>query len=139
MEQFFEFVANHPLLVGAFLVLLTLFVVNEMNRGGRKVSPQEVVNLVNREDAIVVDLRDRKEYEQGHIVDAINIPYASLGERMSELEPYKERPIILACKMGQHAGAAGATLRKAGFTNVRRLSGGMSEWRGSNLPVVKSD
>ena len=137
IAQFLEFVANHSLLVGAFLVLLALFVANEMRRGGARISAQEVVNLVNREGAVVVDLRERKEFEQGHIVDAINIPYGSLDERLRELEPYKDRPIVLACKMGQQAGAAGATLRKAGFADVRRLAGGMSEWRGSSLPVVK--
>ena len=138
MDQVFEFVVNHPLLLGAFVVLLVVFIRNETQRGGRSVSAQELVNLVNREDAVVVDVRDRKEFEQGHIPHAVNIPYASLDSRMSELSDYKERPIVITCKMGQHAGQAGTSLRKQGFENVSRLSGGLAEWRNQNLPVVKA-
>ena len=137
MARFFEFVSNHLLLVGFFVGLLVLFVMNEARRGGRSVTAQELVNLVNREKALVLDVRDRKEFASGHIVDAVNIPFATLEKRMSELDRYRERPIVVSCKMGQHAGAAGALLRKAGFANVMRLSGGIAEWRSSSLPVVK--
>jgi len=138
MDQVFEFVGNHPLLLGAFVVLLVLFIRNETQRGGRSVSAQELVNLVNREDAVVLDVRDKKEFEQGHIPNAVNIPYSALDGRMAELDKYKERPIVLTCKMGQHAGTAGTALRKQGFANVSRLSGGIAEWRNQNLPVVKA-
>lgn len=137
MEQLFEFIANHPILVGAFILIFALFVRNEVARGGRSVSPQELVNLVNRDKAVVIDVRDPNEYSQGHIVDAINVPHTSLAGRLAELAKYKEKPIILACKMGQHAGSAGTVLRKAGFENVARLKGGVTEWRNQNLPVVK--
>ncbi len=137
MSQLFEFVGNHPILVGIFAVLLTLFIRNETQRGGRGVSPQELVNLVNREGAVVIDVRDSKEFAAGHIVDAVNVPHTSLEGRLAELEKYKEKPVTIVCKMGQHAGTAGAVLRKAGFASVSRLSGGMTEWRNQNLPVVK--
>jgi rhodanese-related sulfurtransferase len=137
MSQLFEFVGNHPILVGIFAVLLTLFIRNETQRGGRGVSPQELVNLVNKEGAVVIDVRDSKEFAAGHIVDAVNVPHTSLESRLAELEKYKEKPVTIVCKMGQHAGAAGAMLRKAGFASVSRLSGGMTEWRNQNLPVVK--
>ena len=138
MDQLFEFIGNHPYLVGAFVVLLVLFIRNETQRGGSSVSAQQLVGLVNREGAVVLDLRDQKEYEAGHIVDSVNIPYASLEPRLSEVEKYKDKPIVLACKMGQHAGSAGTALRKNGFANVSRLSGGIAEWRNQNLPVVKA-
>jgi rhodanese-related sulfurtransferase len=137
MSQLFEFVGNHPILVGIFAVLLTLFIRNETQRGGRGVSPQELVNLVNKEGAVVLDVRDSKEFAAGHIVDAVNVPHTSLESRIAELEKYKEKPVTIVCKMGQHAGTAGAMLRKAGFASVSRLSGGMTEWRNQNLPVVK--
>ena len=137
MEQLFEFVGNHPLLVGAFAVLLALFVRNEVARGGRSVSPQELVNLVNRDGAVVIDVRDAGEFSQGHIVDAINVPHSAIAGRLAELGKYKEKPVVLACKMGQHAGSAGTVLRKAGFGNVARLRGGVAEWRNQNLPLVK--
>lgn len=138
MEQLFSFITNHPFLVGTFALLLALFIRNETQRGGRSVSAQQLVDLVNRENALVVDLRERKEFDAGHIVDSVNIPYASLESKLSELEKHKERPLVIACRMGQHAGAAGTMLRKKGFANVSRLSGGIAEWRNQNLPVVKS-
>lgn len=137
MGQLLEFVGNHPVLVGLFVTLLVLFLVNEGRRGGRSVSAQELVNLVNRENAVIVDLRDRKEFEAGHVVDAINIPFSTLESRSGELEKYRDRPIVAVDRMGQHAGAAGTLLRKAGFENVLRLSGGMAEWRNGNMPVVR--
>lgn len=137
MEQLFEFVGNHPILVGAFLLTFALFVRNEVVRGGRAVSPQELVNLVNRDGAVVIDVRDAKEFAQGHIVDAVNVPHAALGTRVGELDKYKSKPVVVACKMGQHAGPAGTVLRKAGFENVARLKGGVSGWLNENLPVVK--
>lgn len=138
MEKFFEFIGNHPFLVGLFVVLLALFIRNEMRRGGRSVSPQQLVDMVNREKAVVVDVRERKEYQAGHIVDAVNIPSTNLEGRIDELKKYRERPVVVVCKMGQNAGTAGTLLRKHGFENVSKLSGGMAEWRNQNLPVVKA-
>ena len=137
MQRLFEFVANHPFLVGTFVLLLALFIRNETRRGGRSVTAQQLVDMVNRENAVVLDVRDRKEYQAGHIVGAVNVPFANLGARIDELKKYQSRPLVVTCKMGQHAGAAGTQLRKAGFENVTRLTGGMAEWRNQNLPVVK--
>ena len=137
MDQVFEFAGNHTLLIGAFLVLLVLFVRNEMNRGGASVTAQQLVNLVNQQNAAVLDVRDKSEFSSGHIVDSVNIPFSSLESRLGEMNKYKENPIIVACKMGQNASHAGTILRKAGFENVMRLTGGITEWRNQNLPVVK--
>jgi rhodanese-related sulfurtransferase len=137
MERLFEFVGNHPMLIGTFAILLTLFIRNEARRGGQAVTAQQLVDLVNRENALVLDVRDKKDFESGHIVNAVNIPYTSLESRIDELNKYKERPLVVACKMGQHSGTAGTMLRKKGFSDVRRLTGGIAEWRNQNLPVVK--
>lgn len=137
MAQFFEFVSSHPFLIGAFVLLLALFIRNETRRGGQSVSPQQLVDMVNRQNAVVVDVRERKEYEAGHIVDSINIPYSALESRADELKKHQDRPIVITCKMGQTAGAAGTLLRKRGFENVSRLTGGIAEWRNQSLPVVK--
>lgn len=136
-DSFFVFVLAHPILVGLWVALLVGFIFNEGLRGGKSLSPQQVVDLMNRQNAVVVDLRERKDFSAGHIVGALNIPSAALLSRLIELEPHRARPIVMACAMGQQAGAAGASLRKAGFANVVRLAGGISEWRNSNLPLVK--
>ena len=138
MNQVFEFIGNHPILVAAFVILLVLFIRNEMRRGGRSVTAQQLVDLVNRENALIIDVRDKKEFDAGHIVDALNIPFAALDRRVKELGKHRDRPIVVACKMGQHAGTAGAILRKHGFENVSRLAGGVTEWRNQSLPVVRA-
>ena len=85
---------------------------------------------------IFLDLRDGGEFKQGHIVDAVHIPMAKLADRKSELDAYRERPIILVCKMGQQAGAAAKQLRGDGFGKVYKMAGGMLEWRNLQLPTV---
>jgi rhodanese-related sulfurtransferase len=137
MQRFFEFVVNNWFLVGVFVLLLTLFIRNEMRRGGQSVSAQQLVDMVNRENALVLDIREKKEFQAGHIVDAVNIPYSVLESRLDELKKHRERPIVVTCKMGQSSGAAGTLLRKHGYENVSRLTGGIAEWRNQNLPVVK--
>lgn len=126
------------MLAGSFAILLVLFIRNEMNRGGTGISTQKLVDMVNREEAVVVDLRDKKEFDQGHLVGSLNVPYSTLETRVDELTRYKERPLVLICRMGQHAGTAGTILRKKGFANVSRLTGGFMEWRNQNLPVVRA-
>ncbi|MBL6689923.1 MAG: rhodanese-like domain-containing protein, partial [Pseudomonadales bacterium] len=66
-----------------------------------------------------------------------NFPLATFDSRVGELDTYKEKPVVLVCKMGQHAGAVGRKLKAQGFEDVRRLSGGMAEWTANSLPVVK--
>ena len=137
VEQIFDFVTNHYVLVGAFVFLLVAFVINEGKQGGAAITPTSLVNLVNREDAILVDIRDTKEYSSGHIAGAVSMPVSSIDSRIGELESHKDKPVVLVCKMGQHASATGRKLKALGFENVRRLSGGMAEWSASSLPVVK--
>lgn len=137
LDQLLEFVINHYILVGAFIFLLALFFRNESQQGGTTVSPSELVKLINREDALVVDLRDDKEFRAGHIVDSINVPYARVEERIGDMEKYREKPVVVVCKMGQQSGPAGKKLRANGFLDVRRLTGGIAEWRAANLPLVK--
>jgi len=104
--------------------------------GSQSVSPQQAVTLINRKDGVVLDIRDKKEFEAGHIVDAINIPSGKLTTRLPELDKFKARPVIVVCKMGQHSSDACKALTTAGFEQVVRMQGGMAEWRGQNLPVV---
>ena len=109
---------------------------HEARKSGPSLSPQQAINMVNGEDGIFVDLRDAADYKKGHIVEAVNIPSAKLGERMAELEKYRDKPLVLVCKMGQQAGAAGKQLRAANYSKVYKMSGGMMEWGNLQLPMV---
>ncbi len=137
MEQLFEFTANHPLLVAVLVAILCALLFTEMRKGGRAVSTQDVIRLVNQEDAIVIDVREKTDYNKGHVVGAINIPYAKLKDRVSELNKHKDKPIIIVDAMGQHAGSAGKTLKESGITNVVKLKGGIGSWQADSLPLVK--
>jgi len=137
MDKLFQFVANHPLLVSTFVVLLLLLLRLQSSRSGHGVTAQELVNLVNREGALVLDIREPNEFGEGHIVDAVNIPQSAIDSRLSELHKHKESPVVVVCKTGQNSAIVGTALHKAGFAKVNRLSGGMGEWRNQNLPVVK--
>ena len=118
------------MLVGTFAALLIALLVTESRRGARPVSIHEATQLINRENAMVLDLRSNAEFSSGHINDALNIPYTALTSRIEELNKYKERPIILVCKMGPHSKAVSKKLMQAGL-DVRRLQGGMMEWSSS--------
>ncbi|HVL01411.1 MAG TPA: rhodanese-like domain-containing protein [Dongiaceae bacterium] len=137
MDRLLEFAVNHPELVGPFFVLVFLFIVLETRRGGKTVSTHQLTHLVNKEGALILDVRDSKEFREGHITDARNVPYSTLKESLAQLEKYKDKPVVIVCKMGQHAGAAGRILHESGFKDVRRLSGGLTTWTSEGLPLVK--
>ncbi|RLU01890.1 rhodanese-like domain-containing protein [Ketobacter sp.] len=137
MDRLLEFTMNHPELVGTFVVLLVLFFVLESRRGGKTVSSQQLTNLMNKDEGLVLDVRESKEFREGHITGARNIPYSKLKDNLGEIGQFKDKPVVLVCKMGQHAGAAGKILHGAGFKNVLRLSGGITTWKSDGLPLVK--
>ena len=137
MDRLFEFVINHYILVSLFVAFLLAILVLESRRGGAKVSAQGAVTLINKDQAIVLDIRDRKEFAEGRITGSINIPLSGLKGRVNELAKHKEKQIIVADKMGQHSAMAVKQLKEEGFADVVRLNGGIADWKASNLPLVK--
>ena len=138
MDRLIDFASNHYLLVSAFSLLLAYFFTLESRRAGAPVTPQQATNMVNREEGVIIDVRDADEFRQGHIAGSINIPVAQLTERLAELNKYKDKPVIVTCKAGQSASAAGKALKAQGFTKLMRLQGGLQAWRDEKLPVVKA-
>ena len=137
MADILNFISQNPIPVIALGLLLILFFWNETKRSGKTIDSQQLVNVMNNESALVLDIRDPGDYSQGHIPQAMNIPYTALQSRVRELEKFKDQPVVIACKMGQHSGMATGILRRAGFQNVAKLRGGLTEWRSQNMPVVK--
>ena len=137
MTRLLEFLVNHWILSGLWAALFgaLLFYVN--SKSGKSISPQQATLLINKHEGVFLDIRERKHFEKGHIVDALNIPLAKLHERIVELDKKKTLPIIVVCQMGQQSGEAVKTLEAKGFPNVFRMAGGMNEWQLQNLPVVK--
>jgi len=123
------------MLVSTLLVLIYVFAFSEQKKAGKQLSVHELTRLLNDDAAILIDLRDSKEYATGCITGAINIPSAKLDGRITELEKYREQKIVLVDKIGQQAAPAGRKLRQAGY-DVQRLRGGMGEWMHQSLPLV---
>lgn len=140
MSQFVEFMSNHPVLFAAFagiLVALVWSFAGEIGGAVKAVSGAEATRLINQEQALIVDVRDAGEFEQGHILDARNLPLTRFNERMSELDRHKDQPVLLVCAHGVQSRSAGGLLKKAGFTRLYTLRGGLGQWRADNLPLTR--
>lgn len=140
MAQFFEFVGNHPLLFLIFFAVLGALIWNLMadfRTGGSSLTPPAVTLLINREDAVVIDVREENEYVQGHILNALHIPLSSLKDKLKSLERYREQALVVVCLSGARSATAGHTLRNNGFTKVYNLSGGMMAWQNAGMPITK--
>lgn len=133
--NFFIFVSQEWFLIAILIALLTLLVALMRKNNGIPISSSQLVGLMNQDKAILLDVRPAKDFDQGHIHGSINIPHNTLATRVNELEKHKESLIVIADQMGQHAGSAGGILNKEGF-DIRRLAGGIAQWKHSNLPLV---
>jgi rhodanese-related sulfurtransferase len=105
--------------------------------GGPSVNTLEATQLINRQDALVVDVREQAEYAQAHILNSRGLPLSQLETRAGDIEKFKDKPVIVYCATGNRSSVAAAALRKRGFTNVVNLSGGFAAWQQAGLPVQK--
>ncbi|MDR0781286.1 MAG: rhodanese-like domain-containing protein [Pseudomonadales bacterium] len=137
MARFIEFLVTHWMLSGLWLALFAALFAYLSAKAGKGLSPQQTTLLINRDNALVLDIREHKDFERGHIVEAVNIPFGKLSERVVELDKKKDRPIVVVCQMGHQAAEVVKLLSERGFTQVSRMSGGMSEWYTQGLPVVR--
>ncbi|MDQ2137461.1 rhodanese-like domain-containing protein [Alcaligenaceae bacterium B3P038] len=109
-------------------------------RGGRSggrggLSTGEAIQMVNRQQAVWVDLRPLDQYQTGHIAQARRVPFAELETKVAALP--KNKPIILVCAMGRDSTRAVAKLKALGFENVHVMEGGMRAWSQAALPVTQ--
>lgn len=134
---FLLFLGEQWVLVTALIVTLWLLYFTEARKAGPALSPQQAITLTNTEGGVFLDIREAKDFKQGHIAGAINIPSASLPSRMGELNAYQEKPVIVVCRLGQTSSAAVKQLRAEGFNGAHRMAGGMLSWDDNRLPVTK--
>ena len=135
-----EFVINHWALSLSFLGILILLIANEVRSrlyGAPQLGPHAATQTLNSEDALVLDVREDREFQQGHIANALHIPLAQLNKRLPELEKYRDRTLVTYCRSGHRSNSAAALLRKHGFASVYNLAGGIAAWQNANLPVTK--
>lgn len=108
-----------------------------MRSGAKGVSANEATLLINREEAVVIDVRSAAEFAAGHIIGAINMPADSVGAKIDELDKFRSRPVIVTCQSGMRTGGACNVLKKSGFERIYELTGGLGAWQQAGLPVKR--
>lgn len=133
MDFFLE--TNNLMLVGTAVLsgIMLLWPTIQRKRAGSVVGTTAAVQMINQQNAMVIDVRPLATYQNGHIPQSRSIPLADLEKKAANLP--KDKPIILACDRGQIAVGAAAKLRQAGFTNVSVLDGGLNAWITAGLPT----
>lgn len=140
MDKILPFLANHWMLVSAFVVLLIIIIISEMQRkimGFKDLNPNETVRMINDVEPVLIDVREEGEFKSGHIVNSLNIPVGLLESRIAGLNIQSDKAVIVYCRSGQRSATAATTLQKLGFRNVFKLGGGIMAWQSANLPLAK--
>jgi rhodanese-related sulfurtransferase len=141
MEQVIEFVGNHIMLAGIWMTLIVVLIysmVSAQLSPIKELSPQEATLLINRQDAMLLDIRPVAEFNKGHILGSRQLKAEQVTKAdFSSLEKNKDKPIIVVCAMGMTAKRTAAQMLKAGFSQVSVLKGGLNAWTGASLPVSK--
>lgn len=120
-------------LVSGSLLLWPIFT----QRGIKEVDTRSAVQLINYQDALVLDVRDDSEYTAGHLPNSKHIPAEKIAERWTELQKFKEKPIIVIYRGGIRSNNPSLVLKKNGFAQVINLMGGIDAWKRAGLPIVK--
>lgn len=140
MQEYIEFVRMHPLLVIGFVAVLALIIWSEFSRLTRKykqINANEAVQVLNKDNVTLIDVREDSETSNGIIKGAKMIPLAEVAARVTDFESKKDSPVLVYCRSGSRSGSACNTLTKNGFTEVYNLSGGIMSWESENLPLQR--
>lgn len=140
MDQLITFTSNNTILVVAIILVSLMLIhslVGEKLRGYSSISPRQCTQMINHENALILDIRENNEYSGGHIINSLHIPLSNLKTRLADIEKHKAQKVIIACRSGNRSSQACATLRKEGFEQVFNLSGGVMAWENASLPLIK--
>ena len=138
MEQLNEFVANNLVLFFALIVILVLLLRTWVGPGQVKsLSPFEAIQKLNKEEAVILDVRTDSEFGEGAILDSIHIPLGLLDSGINKLPSHKGHSIIICCRVGSRSRQAAVILKKHGYNTVFQLHGGIMAWQNANLPLTK--
>jgi rhodanese-related sulfurtransferase len=135
-----KFVIENWYLVVAMIVSGGFLIWPEIQKllgAGAEVGTLEAVQMINQKNAVVLDVREAAEYSAGRIANAKQIPLSQLSSKLKDLEKFKEKPIIVACRAGLRSAGAAKLLKKNAFNQVYQLKGGLTAWQQANLPLEK--
>lgn len=141
MEQLLTFIGNHPILVGAFAVVLAMLIVTESARFTRRwkeLDTAQAIQLINRREPLILDVSNSIDYARGHILNAEHMPPSRIEAGNSKLLKAKSRPVLVYCKNGQVSPQMANRLVKLGFEDVNVLRGGFAQWISDSQPVTRA-
>ncbi|MFD1558941.1 rhodanese-like domain-containing protein [Paraburkholderia silviterrae] len=134
------FFTNYINLVLIAIVLISggLLLWPTLKRGGRGgVSAAEATQLINRRNAVVIDLRSADDFAKGHLPAARHLEFGELQAKVAQFVKNKSNPVLLVCQTGQQSHKALRVVKDAGFAEVHVLDGGVNAWQQAGMPVVK--
>lgn len=141
MQEYLDFIGRNPMLAAAWLGLFVALIYTTIRAALspiKSVSNNEATLLINRQNGVVLDVRAQDEFDKGHIAGSVHIPVSQIeANNVTQIEKHKDAPTIVVCETGMRAQTAARALSKAGFKQVFVLRGGLTSWRGDNLPVTK--
>lgn len=135
-----EFIGNHPYLSFGFIGVLVAMIameVNSLTRGYKTLTPAGLTQLINKNNALLIDVSSIQDYEKGHVPGARHVAMSQFDPENKDLAKARELPVAIYCKTGQTSGTAAKRLKKAGFSDVYTLEGGLRTWMEAQLPLVK--
>src|SRR4029078_4267225 len=135
-----EFLGNHLYLTLGFIGVLLALVVSEaqrFTRGYKALTPSGLTHLINRENALVIDVSSLQDFEKGHVPGARHVAMSQFDAENKDLVKAKELPVAIYDRGGQMSGTAAQRLVKAGFSRVYWLEGGLAAWTEAQLPLAK--
>ena len=137
MDHLGQFIINHWQLWLLFVVVLFLTFINELitqKKKAKELSPQAVVDLINNENAVIIDIRDKDAFKKGRIIDSINAKSDDFEQQ--KMDKYKNKSIILVCERGLQSATLANKIRAQGYEPMV-LGGGIAAWQQADLPLVK--
>jgi rhodanese-related sulfurtransferase len=132
-----KFLIDNIWLIALALVSGGALLLPTLQRGGARVSLLQATQMLNQGKSVVLDIRDQADFAAGHIRDARHIPLKELKSRISELDKFKSKSVIVVCSSGAQSARAASQLKSAGFNEVYSLDGGLAAWRAQGLPTAK--
>jgi rhodanese-related sulfurtransferase len=132
-----KFLLDNWMLIAVALASGVALIVPTLGKGSG-LSPQDMVQLMNREKAVVIDVCSPEEFAQGHVIGAKNLPLGDLEAKLAQVVKNKATPVVMVCQVGARSARAAATAQKLGYENVQSLAGGLKAWQAASMPIEKA-
>ncbi len=132
-----NFLVENWMLVAVALASGVALLVPVMGQG-RGLTPQDMVQLMNREKAVVIDVCEPDEFAKGHVIGAKNLPLGQLESQLAQVVKNKSAQVVMVCQVGARSARAAAMAAKLGYENVQSLQGGLKAWQAASMPVEKA-